>query len=277
MRSFTDPAGDMQILVATINILGCGVNLYKMCHYGIFMNYHIVPRDLIHAEKRLSRIGQTHAVTWHLLKCKDTFNDYQERIDCAKSAKLIKAECGLPRWLPMIIREMSIYEGIKSRVHQPFNRHAWVILRELGVDLDLHDTKTRALGHLVSAMVRLSIEVSTESVQGVWCHKAKFLTEALYHLVKSHQVTADSAYEWLKLSIHDLEEKLKPLLREALRVIQSLAQEDEELSSRIEVREQEVHGRLRAVEDVLDTVANEQSMEGEEGGGGGLDDAHGQD
>ena len=240
------------------------MSLHQSCHRGIILNYHMTPKALLHIEKRLTRIGQLYPVKWHLLKCKDTFNDSQERISCAKLAVLISVECSHPLWAPMITREMAIYEVLRFKLGQTFNRYAWVIVRELKSDLSLHDKATEALGHLVSVAVRLTAEISTEHEQGFWCTEAEYLMDALYLLAQSNRFSAECAYEWLRKETGELAEGFVPRLREAFDKIKELVQHDPEFARRIQQREEKATERLSPTDDWTDELSELAEEEGYE-------------
>ncbi|KAF9784127.1 hypothetical protein IL306_008459 [Fusarium sp. DS 682] len=80
---------------------------------------------------RLVRIGQGEQVEWVFIKVKDSYHDNIERLAISKWAPQLSAEIGLPAWIQDELREIIVFEIIKTYLYQPFNRYSWVVLRDL--------------------------------------------------------------------------------------------------------------------------------------------------
>ncbi|KAL6787585.1 hypothetical protein J3E68DRAFT_445441 [Trichoderma sp. SZMC 28012] len=130
IQSFSDPKSDTQIFIANINIMSTGVNLHHACDRGILATFHLNAKTLQQVHGRLNRLGQKQAVIWHNIKVKDSFHDHQERMLSMKWVKQLSAECNLPEWMTGALRELMLYELVRSHFNQPFNRYGWVILSE---------------------------------------------------------------------------------------------------------------------------------------------------
>lgn len=124
IRLFCDPTSDAQVFVANINIMSTGVNLHTACHIGILATLHFSAKIILQTHGRLNRLGQRHQVIWHNLKVKDTFHDHQERVMLTKWARQLSAECNLPSWLEGALREIVLFELMRSYFHHSFNRYA---------------------------------------------------------------------------------------------------------------------------------------------------------
>lgn len=89
--NFNHSASSSQILVANVHTLSSGVDLHMACHKGVMMNYHPSPNRVDQIEKSLGRILAKNPVTWHMIRCNDTYNDVQEMRAVNKWAALISA------------------------------------------------------------------------------------------------------------------------------------------------------------------------------------------
>ncbi|KAL7798783.1 hypothetical protein V8C43DRAFT_313696 [Trichoderma afarasin] len=127
--------------------MSTGVNLHHACDRGILATFHFNAKTLQQVHGRLNRLGQKQAVIWHNVKVKDSFHDHQEHALLMKWVKQLSAECNLPEWMTGALRELMLYELVRSYFNQPFNRYGWVILSErdgkqmdyYSEDEDIHD------------------------------------------------------------------------------------------------------------------------------------------
>ncbi|PNP51938.1 hypothetical protein THARTR1_07147 [Trichoderma harzianum] len=124
VRLFSDPSSGAEVFVANINIMSIGVNLHSACSKGIVANLHFNAKTIQQIHGRLNRLGQTRQVHWHNLKVKNSFHDHQERVMLTKWSRQLSAECSLPSWLDGALREIVLFELIRSYFHHPFNRYA---------------------------------------------------------------------------------------------------------------------------------------------------------
>ncbi|RSL44137.1 hypothetical protein CEP54_014810 [Fusarium duplospermum] len=149
IRDWNDPSTDCEVFVANINITATGVNMHGACATGAFLCWHLNFQVMQQAMARLSRIGQKQPVDWWLIKVKGSYHDHMERFNWDKWAMQLSAQVGIPSWREGAVREVCIYEIIKTFVHTPFNRYAWMVLRDMfgsgGFDHQAPETRIRPL------------------------------------------------------------------------------------------------------------------------------------
>ncbi|KAL7922224.1 hypothetical protein ACQKWADRAFT_82588 [Trichoderma austrokoningii] len=107
---------------------------------------------------RIHRLGQRKKVVWHNIKVKNTFHDRQERSMLMKWAEQLSAEVDLPTGLTSSLREIVIFEMLKTMWGHPFNRYAWVHL--FGVDgaaMDYYPPASIQLGHAISYVAKQTL------------------------------------------------------------------------------------------------------------------------
>ncbi|KAL7934071.1 hypothetical protein V8C35DRAFT_280384 [Trichoderma chlorosporum] len=122
LAKFTRRDSGCQIFLANITIMDIEGDLHACCSRGIIMSHPDDAEILKQIHHSLRRAGQTKAVTWHMLKVMDSFNDYQEESSTSQWAKQMMVEMVLDDWYPHSIWEMIIYEFQRAYFGQPFNR-----------------------------------------------------------------------------------------------------------------------------------------------------------
>lgn len=81
-----------------------------------------------------------------------------------KWAKQMSAEMNLDDWYPDNIRELIIFEFQRAYLHQPFNRYAWVLLRDLGpVGFQYNGSQTFKLGHTLTCVAKLCLSADIKN------------------------------------------------------------------------------------------------------------------
>lgn len=193
IQSFSDPKSDTQIFVANINIMSTGVNLHHACNRGILATFHFNAKTLQQVHGRLNRLGQKEAVIWHNIKVKDSFHDHQERMLLMKWVKQLSAECNLPEWMTGALRELMLYELVRSYFNQPFNRYGWVILSERdGKQMDYYSEEAIKLGYACSLVAKL---ILVSENQPFYTEHDDYLAIAMLDLAASQPISIFE--EWL--------------------------------------------------------------------------------
>jgi hypothetical protein len=138
-------------------------------------------------------------VTFHLLKTKNSYYDNIERICCKKWATQLSAEVALPDWITGVLREMCIFELIKTSWHQPFNRYAWVVEKEIQRrDMSYHSNDTVRLGHIFSLACKVILNI--EATREFWEENSIFLVEACRNMLEYVFKTPEEVEEYLFLT-----------------------------------------------------------------------------
>ncbi|CVK94439.1 uncharacterized protein FMAN_03543 [Fusarium mangiferae] len=149
IAKWNDPSSGIEVFVANASNMGTSVNMHTCCCRGIFMNWLMTAKAMLQIIGRLIRINQAKPVKFHLIKLKNSYYDNIERICVTKWANQLSAEVMLPDWMTDAMREICIFELIKTSWHQPFNRYAWVVERGVsGHDLEYHSNDMIGLGHI---------------------------------------------------------------------------------------------------------------------------------
>lgn len=164
IAEFVSPNSESNIFVANINIMATGVNLQACCSKGIILNYHYNAKTLQQIHHRLHRIGQTKAVTWHTLKVANYFHDHQERLCLTKWSKQMSAEMTPEEWFLDTIRELIIFKFQRAYFHHPFNRYAWLPLRDLSPHaFEYNGEHAVKLGYALTRVAKLCMAADGES------------------------------------------------------------------------------------------------------------------
>lgn len=164
IAKFVDPDSESHIFLANINIMATGVNLQACCSKGITINYHYNAKTMKQIHHRLHRIGQKKDVVWHTLKVINSFHDHQECLCMTKWSKQMSAEMALEDWYPDNIRELIIFEFQRAYFHQPFNRYAWLLLRDLSPSsFEYNSELTKKVGHALTCIAKLCISADSNN------------------------------------------------------------------------------------------------------------------
>ncbi|KAH6997294.1 hypothetical protein EDB80DRAFT_727551 [Ilyonectria destructans] len=136
--------------------------MHMCCSKGVFVCWHL-NGDIMHQGcARLIRIGQDETVEWVLLKVRNSYHDNLERMCVTKWAVQLSAEIALPDWVTDTVREICIYETIKTHWHQGFNRVAWNIVRDIdGGDFEYHGEKTIRIAHICSLIAKMVLYLTS--------------------------------------------------------------------------------------------------------------------
>ncbi|KAF3072859.1 hypothetical protein CFAM422_004886 [Trichoderma lentiforme] len=173
--------------------MSTGVNLHHACSRGILATFHFNAKTLQQVHGRLNRLGQKEAVIWHNIKVKDSFHDHQERMLLMKWVKQLSAECSLPEWMTGALRELMLYELVRSYFNQPFNRYGWVILAERdGKQMDYYSEESIKLGYACSLVAKLILITDN---QPYYTEHDDYLAVAMLDLVASQPMSIFE--EWL--------------------------------------------------------------------------------
>ncbi|UKZ55768.1 hypothetical protein TrVGV298_009592 [Trichoderma virens] len=195
VQKFSDPRSDAQVFIANINIMSTGLNLHHACCFGILATFHFNAKTIQQVHGRLHRLGQKKVVVWHNLKVKDSFHDYQERMLLTKWSRQLSAESNLPRWMTGTLREIVLFELIRSYFHQPFNRYSWVILADRdGKAMAYYSEEAIKLGYACSALAKLSLNTEKGAY---WIENDDYIATALLELVAS--VELKQTEPWLTM------------------------------------------------------------------------------
>ncbi|RGP72380.1 hypothetical protein FLONG3_6776 [Fusarium longipes] len=102
-----------------------------------------------------------------------------ELVSCVEWASQISAEVALPDWMTDELREICIFELIKSSWSQPFNRYAWVVERDAqGGNIEYHSNDNVRLGHVFSLVAKIALDFDCEQDREFWVSNAGYLIDS---------------------------------------------------------------------------------------------------
>ncbi|CAG1985154.1 unnamed protein product [Fusarium graminearum] len=170
----------------------------------------------------------SHKVEWIFLKIKNSYHDNIERLAISKWAPQLSAEINLPDWVEDELREILIYEIIKTHMTQPFNRYSWIILRNMfGHDFDHHGKSATFLGHVFSVIAKIVLQ--TEDVdQQFWLDNMHLLTLGCFEIINDKTVDFTQG---LLSDAGRLKAFFTPLLISAFPVVNGKLKNDEKTNS----------------------------------------------
>ncbi|KLO85638.1 permease-unknown function [Fusarium fujikuroi] len=188
IAKWNDPSSGIEVFVANASNMGTSVNMHTCCCRGIFMNWLMTAKAMLQIIGRLIRINQAKPVKFHLIKLKNSYYDNIERICFTKWANQLSAEVMLPDWMTDAMREICIFELIKTSWHQPFNRYAWVVERDVsGHDMEYHSNDMIGLGHVFSVVAKLLLDNPKTQIQDWWTENVEWIVDGCRELTSTFE------------------------------------------------------------------------------------------
>ncbi|KAM0263910.1 hypothetical protein ACHAQJ_000945 [Trichoderma viride] len=215
VQKFSDARSEAQVFIANINIMSTGVNLHHTCSKGILATFHFNAKTIQQVHGRLNRLGQKTGVIWHNLKVKNSFYDHQERVMLTKWSRQLSVESNLPQWMSGALREIVLFELIRSYFNHPFNRYSWVVLADRdGKTIDYYSEEAVKLGYGLSMLAKL---VTYGEQNEFWSDNEQWLAVAMIELVATRSLQEMEG--WLRLGEgllrEALEQRIKDFISEA--------------------------------------------------------------
>ncbi|KAF0637159.1 hypothetical protein FPSE5266_20309 [Fusarium pseudograminearum] len=170
------------------------------------------------------RAAMLRWVEWIFLKIKNSYHDNIERLAISKWAPQLSAEINLPDWVQDELREILIYEIIKTHMTQPINRYSWIVLRDMfGHDFDHHGKSVKFLGHVFSIIAKIVLQTDDVDKQ-FWLDNMHLLTLGCFEIINDK--TVDFTQELLS-DAGRLKAFFTPLLISAFRVVNGKLKNDD--------------------------------------------------
>ncbi|CZR36035.1 uncharacterized protein FPRO_03705 [Fusarium proliferatum ET1] len=186
IAKWNDPKSGIEVFVANASNMGTSVNMHTCCCKGIFMNWLMTAKAMLQIIGRLIRINQVKPVKFHLIKLKNSYYDNIERICVTKWANQLSAEVMLPDWMTDAMREICVFELIKTSWHQPFNRYAWVVERDvIGHNIEYHSNDMIGLGHVFSIVAKLLLDNPQDEIQDWWTENVDWIVDGCRELAST--------------------------------------------------------------------------------------------
>ncbi|KAF5978076.1 hypothetical protein FBULB1_6265 [Fusarium bulbicola] len=207
IREWNNPRSGLDIFVANVNTKVMHADMQKCCSKALVLDWPLEPERLLWTTNHMvkNRLNCRERAMVHILKLRWSHHDEIERICCTKWAIQPSKVINLPKWMTGAVREVCIFEMIKTAWHQGFNRYAWVVMHDMGrQDYDggsmtHHDGIAPRLGHVFSIAAKLMLNFPDD--KEFWADSDEVLVAGCFRFLR----VIDSDFE---KGIDRLEEKL---------------------------------------------------------------------
>nr|RBQ85283.1 hypothetical protein FVER53263_03515 [Fusarium verticillioides] len=262
IEQWKNKASGLEILVANLHTKVRDINVHTDCTKGLLLNWTLEPERILKIINNMSDTSHKRKSIFHMVKVADTYHDVIERVCCTKWAMQLSQDIKLPEWMTGVIREICIFELIKSTWHQEFNRYAWVVAHDLKApDFAYHDPKWCQLGQVFSIVAKLVLHHPED--KEFWVESMPILVELCFHFNDAFDVS-DSLGHRLCLASEDMRTSFLPIFKG---IKSARAAVDDELAS--ERREMLQRGiEARAGDDETAAGRGEKRKTGDDGEGG---------
>lgn len=262
IEQWKNKASGLEILVANLHTKVRDINVHTDCTKGLLLNWTLEPERILKIINNMSDTSHKGKSIFHMVKVADTYHDVIERVCCTKWAMQLSQDIKLPEWMTGVIREICIFELIKSTWHQEFNRYAWVVAHDLKApDFAYHDPKWCQLGQVFSIVAKLVLHHPED--KEFWVESMPILVELCFHFNDAFDVS-DSLGHRLCLASEDMRTSFLPIFKG---IKSARAAVDDELAS--ERREMLQRGiEARAGDDETAAGRGEKRKTGDDGEGG---------
>ncbi len=157
---FNTKDSDINVLVINQSLTMAGLNLHHFCHIGINIQYGWNYWTLIQITGRISRMGQSHNVTWYILVTEGTYGMVTEDKMCRKLVPEILFTGRIPAWITgSRLQRLIAFEILRFKVGHPFNRFVWTVNPPTTAD-DYTSPKMTRMGKLASSIVAAVLKTS---------------------------------------------------------------------------------------------------------------------
>ncbi|KAF5578899.1 hypothetical protein FPANT_9825 [Fusarium pseudoanthophilum] len=178
----------LEILVANLDTKAMDINVHTDCTKGLLLNWTLEPERMLKIVNNMGSTGQKERSVLHMVKVAGSYHDVIERVCCTNWAMQLSKDIKLPEWMTGVIREICIFELIKSTWHQEFNRYACVVAHDLkGRDFEYHDPKWGQLGHVFSIVAKLVLHHPED--KEFWVESMSILVELCFHFNDAFDVS----------------------------------------------------------------------------------------
>ncbi|KAH7482710.1 hypothetical protein FOMA001_g7358 [Fusarium oxysporum f. sp. matthiolae] len=262
MDQWKNKASGLEILVANVNTKVRDVNAHTDCTKGLLLNWTLEPARMLKMINNMGSTNQKKQSIFHMLKVADTYHDVIERVCCTKWAMQLSKDIKLPEWMTGVVREICIFELIKSTWHQQFNRYACVVACDLkGHDFEYHDPEWCQLGHVFSIAAKLMLHHPED--KDFWVESMPILMELCFHFKDAFD-KSDGLECRLSLTPKEMRKLFLPIFKGMKNVRAAL--DDEQASERREMLQRGLETRAKG----HGTVAQggEKRKAGDDGEGG---------
>ncbi|KAF5538316.1 hypothetical protein FNAPI_11148 [Fusarium napiforme] len=263
IEQWKNKTSGLEILVANLDTKVLDVNVHTDCTKGLLLNWTLEPERMLKIINNMGSTGQKERSILHMVKIAGSYHDVIERVCCTKWAMQLSKDIKLPEWMTGVIREICIFELIKSTWHQEFNRYAWIVAHDLkGHDFEYHDPKWRQLGHVFSIVAKLILHHPED--KEFWVESMPILVELCFHFNNAFDVS-DFLGHRLSLTPKEMRNSFLPMFKGIKSARAAI--DDEQASERREVLQRGFEARAKDNETV---THRGEKRKADDGGGGGV-------
>ena len=187
---FNDPESDSRFLLMTFKLGGQGLNVHKAANHVYIVEFPYNWNSVNQAIGRLTRLGQTRNVGCTIFTTTGTYSVHQDATITHKYAGEISATINLGalrEHLHMTTLEVVVYELIRVKYGQPFNRFVWKAIKCNSIR-DYNLPRVRSLGKFFSKAANLAIQQCRS-----WTNEQKDIFSDF--LADAHNLVDDEALE----------------------------------------------------------------------------------
>ncbi|KAF4439243.1 hypothetical protein FACUT_4320 [Fusarium acutatum] len=215
IREWNNPQSGLEIFVANVDTKVMDVDVQQYCSKALVLDWPLEPERLLRTINHMvkNRLNSSEPATVHILKLCWSYHDEVERICCTKWAMQLSKDINLPEWMTGAVREVCIFEMIKTVWHQEFNRYAWVIMHDNryfddeGYVMSHHDGITDRLGHVFSIAAKLMLNFPKD--KKFWADSEKVLVAGCYRFLKVIDASYESWTDRLEVKLSYTPERLR--------------------------------------------------------------------
>ncbi|TXC11655.1 hypothetical protein FocTR4_00007728 [Fusarium oxysporum f. sp. cubense] len=246
MDQWKNKASGLEILVANVDTKVRDVNAHTDCTKGLLLNWTLEPERMLKFINNMGSTNQKKQSIFHMLKVADTYHDVIER---------------LLEWMTGVVREICIFELIKSTWHQQFNRYAWMAAYDLkGHDFEYHDPEWCQLGHVFSIVAKLMLHHPED--KDFWVESMPILMELCFHFKDAFD-KSDGLECRLSLTPKEMRKSFLPVFKGMKNAWAAL--DDEQASERREMLQRGLETRAKGHGTVAQDGEKRKAGDGEGG------------
>ncbi|KAF5711411.1 purine utilization transcriptional regulator [Fusarium globosum] len=268
IREWNNPRSGLEIFVANIYTKVMDVDMQKCCSKALVLDWPLEPQRLLRTTNHMVKntLNGREPAMIHMLKLCWSYQDEVERICCTKWAIQLSNDINLPEWMTGAVREVCIFEMIKTAWHQEFNRYAWVIMHDNRYlddevqHMSHHDGITDRLGHVFSIAAKLILNFPED--RKFWTDKEDIFVAGCYRFLmvddrpeEKLTYTPDRLRENCLLAFEHAMDFIRQQLKHGCIYIHHYHEWNEQLRLGIEAR---ARGEVSAWSDDVESQAEEQ-------------------
>ncbi|KAF5650213.1 uncharacterized protein FTJAE_637 [Fusarium tjaetaba] len=190
IREWNSPQSGLEIFVANVYAKVMHADMQKCCCKALILDWPLEPERLLQTINHMvkNRLNRREPAMVHMLKLRWSHHDEVERICCTKWAMQLSRDINLPEWMTGAVREVCIFEMIKTAWHQEFNRYSWVVMHDMGGRnydgslISYSDDIVPRLGHVFSIAAKLILNFPQD--KEFWACSEEILVAGCYRFLK---------------------------------------------------------------------------------------------